>query len=373
MRLKILTVDDSKAVRMIVRKAFKNFDVDILEASNGVEGLAVASKEGPDIILLDVTMPVMDGVEMLTKLKADALLKPIPVMMLTAEAGKENVMKIAKIGIRDYVVKPFKEEVMIEKVGRIIDLKPISDESSKKRTLKDACNFLVVEDKPAIIKQITDGVAHTPWKIHGAASTGEAIDFCSKSIPDVVFISLSLPDDGASTLFKLLRSQVKTKFVPIFGLSVKTAVQEQQNAQQLGFTTIITKPIDFEELESKVAKAINLDTSERYFEFAEDHLLVKIPKSISQNGINEISAFLKPKISEAVDNGLTRVIFDAHELLNVNVNIIKLLVQAMQVCQELSLKYHLVGSAQVIAECKNFEESRDWTFFDSMEKARAAK
>ena len=373
MRLKVLTVDDSKAVRMIVRKAFRSFDIEILEGANGVEGLAVASKEGPDIILLDVTMPVMDGVEMLTKLKSDALLKPIPVVMLTAEAGKENVLKIAKLGIRDYVVKPFKEEVLIEKVSRIIDLKPLSLDGNRKKSLKDECHFLIVEDKPAIIKQITDGMPNPNWKVDGVASTGEAIDRSGKQSYDIIIISLSLPDDGAATLFKLLRSQVKTKFTPIFGLSVKTAVAEQQNAQQLGVSTIVTKPIDFEDLEVKIAKAINLDTSERYFIFEEDYLCVKLPKNVNPNGMNEVSAFMKQKASEAVDNGFLRVIIDVHELQNVNVNIIKLLVQAMQVCQELSLKYILVGSTQVIAECKNFEESKDWNLFDSIEKAKASK
>ena len=116
MRLKVLTVDDSKTVRIIVRKSFKTYDCDVLEAQNGVEGLAMAAKENPDIILLDITMPVMDGVEMLTKLKSDPALKAIPVIMLTAEAGRENVMKIAKIGVRDYIVKPFKEEVLVDKV-----------------------------------------------------------------------------------------------------------------------------------------------------------------------------------------------------------------------------------------------------------------
>ena len=56
MRNKILTVDDSKTVRIIVRKAFKSYDCEILEASNGVEGLAVASKEMPDLILLDIQL-----------------------------------------------------------------------------------------------------------------------------------------------------------------------------------------------------------------------------------------------------------------------------------------------------------------------------
>ncbi len=143
MRIKVLAVDDSKTVRIIVKKAFKSFDCDVVEAQNGVEGLALAAKESPDIILLDIAMPVMDGVEMLTKLKSDPSLKSIPVIMLTAEAGRENVMKIAKIGVRDYIVKPFKEEVLVDKVSRIVDLRPAGDSApvQKRSTIPSTCSW----------------------------------------------------------------------------------------------------------------------------------------------------------------------------------------------------------------------------------------
>ena len=143
MRYKVLTVDDSKTVRIIVKKAFKPYDVEILEAANGVEGLALAAKENPDLILLDVTMPVMDGVEMLTKLKSDAALKSIPVIMLTAEGGRDNVLKIAKIGVRDYLVKPFKEEVLVEKSSRVIDLKPVNEGPAKAKSIFDPADILM--------------------------------------------------------------------------------------------------------------------------------------------------------------------------------------------------------------------------------------
>ena len=158
MRYKVLTVDDSKTVRIIVKKAFKSYDCEILEAGNGVEGLAVAGKERPDVILLDITMPVMDGVEMLTKIKSDPELKAIPIIMLTAEGGRDNVLKIAKIGVRDYIVKPFKEDLLIEKVGRIIDLKPIAEGPVKTKSILDPCTILVVEDKPTIVQQIQEGL-----------------------------------------------------------------------------------------------------------------------------------------------------------------------------------------------------------------------
>ncbi|HVU15759.1 MAG TPA: response regulator [Candidatus Didemnitutus sp.] len=372
MRNKILTVDDSKTVRIIVRKAFKPFDCEILEAANGVEGLAVAAKEMPDLILLDITMPVMDGVEMLTKLKADPQLKGIPVMMLTAEGGRDHVLKIAKIGVRDYIVKPFKEEVLLEKAGRMIELKPLSDSPTKARSIFDPATILVVEDKPAIVQQIQDGLKHTPWKIHGLSTQGEAIDFCTKTPPDLIMISLSLPEDAAFTLFRLIRTNVKTKYLPVFGLVVKTETGPQQQAQTVGFTTVITKPIDISELESKVAKAMNLDTSQRYFAIENDNLVMRIPDSPSPAVLAEITTYLKPKLAEAVDAGHNRAVIDAHQLKSLHMGVIKLLVLAMQTCRDLSVQFALVGNATLISECKGFEDTRNWAFHDTIEEAKAS-
>ena len=124
MALKVLTVDDSKTIRRIVKKAFNTYDCVIFEAENGVEGLSLATKERPDLIILDITMPVMTGTEMLEKLKGEPFLKDIPVIMLTAESGKDNVMHIAKLGVKDYMVKPFKGEQLIDRVTNIVKLDP---------------------------------------------------------------------------------------------------------------------------------------------------------------------------------------------------------------------------------------------------------
>lgn len=370
MRYKILSVDDSKTVRIIIKKAFKNYDCEILEASNGVEGLALAAKEPPDVILLDVTMPVMDGVEMLTKLKADPALKTIPVVMLTAEGGKDNVLKIAKIGVRDYIVKPFKEDVLVQKVGRIIDLKPITDAPAKAKSIFDPATILVVEDKPAIFAQIQDGLKHTPWQVAGVTTTGEAIDFCGRQTVDLLLISLSLPDEAAYTLFRVLRANLKTKYTPIFGLAVKTDTTAQQHAQQVGFTGIATKPLDMAELESKISRAMNLDTSERYFRNEPDLFIMKLPEVCSPSVVNEVSAYLKTKIAEAVDSGISKAVFDLHEVKHLDMPLIKLLINAMQSCREVALAYTLIGSGSIVAESKGYEDTRGWQFYDTLEEAR---
>ncbi len=371
MRNKILTVDDSKTVRIIVRKAFKPFDIELFEASNGVEGLAVAAKDLPDLILLDVTMPVMDGVEMLTKIKADPQLKGIPVMMLTAEGGRENVLKIAKIGVRDYLVKPFKEESLLEKAGRIIDLKPLAEGSAKARSILDPVDVLIVEDKPAIIQQIQDGLRHTPWKIHGVAGQAEAAEFCSRKEPDLLMISLSLPDDSAFALFRSIRTNIKLKFKPVFALVVKTELNSQNMAQQVGFSSIVTKPIDLPELEGKMAKAMNLDTSLRYFRTDGELLVMSLPENTSQAVLAEAAHYLKPKLAEAVDSGINKAVIDIHLVRTLHMGVVKILMQAMQTCRELAMQFTLVGNGRIISECKGFEDTRSWSFFESLEEAKA--
>lgn len=141
MAYKILSVDDSRTIRMIVKKAFSAFECELHEAENGSEGLALASKIVPDLIVLDITMPVMTGVEMLNRMKEDDKLKDVPVIMLTAESGKDNVMSIVKLGVSDYIVKPFKGEQLIDRVKNILTLKPRLDASARADGDKDTDIF----------------------------------------------------------------------------------------------------------------------------------------------------------------------------------------------------------------------------------------
>ncbi len=369
---KILTVDDSKTIRMIVSRAFKPFDCQILEASNGVEGLAVANREKPDIIILDLTMPVMDGFEMLTKLKSDPDLKSIPVVMLTAESGRDNVIKIAKMGVRDYLIKPFKEELIIERVTRIIDLRPKGEGATVVKRFDDPISILLVDDKPAILEQIRTGLAETNWIIEGRPQAGQAVDFCTQNPADVVLVSLTLPESSGFNLFQMLRASSKTKGTPVFALSVKTAVEEQTRAQQVGFTGIITKPIDFEELKLKITRALNLDTSYQYFEQRQNTLVLKLPKNFGTSVANDITLHLRTKITDAVDAGLDRLVVDMGQMQSADITLIKLVISAIQLCQELSLKFCLIGSEAVSRECRNYEETKDWKFVSSFEEALTA-
>jgi two-component system cell cycle response regulator len=127
---KILSVDDSRTMRMMVKRAFRNFQCELFEAADGAEGLAAALANKPDLIVLDYNMPVMDGVTMLRNMRENAELKRTPVIMLTAEDSNEIISTVARLGVRDYIIKPFEDENLLSKVTRIINLerKPETDQ-----------------------------------------------------------------------------------------------------------------------------------------------------------------------------------------------------------------------------------------------------
>ncbi|MCY6482871.1 response regulator [Clostridium aestuarii] len=122
--MKILSVDDSAIIRKIMKMAVEVIEYDFLEAADGEDALKIIEQEYKDIalILLDWNMPGIDGFELLSKLKVEDRFKNIPVMMVTTESEKLNIIKAIQAGAIHYVIKPFTmEEVtkkMLESLGR---------------------------------------------------------------------------------------------------------------------------------------------------------------------------------------------------------------------------------------------------------------
>jgi two-component system cell cycle response regulator len=366
---KILTVDDDKVIRLIVSTALRLFACKTLEAADGVEGLAVADRERPDLILLDHDMPVMDGTEMLTRLKANPETRNIPVLMLTANSRRDTVARILRLGVKDYLVKPFAPERMVERVSRIIELKAQGQRAAQFKRSDERLQIMVVEDKPAIVEFIQKGFASTAWQVQAVSEAGEATEACNQAMPDVMLISLSLPGGAGFSLFRMLRATPETKALPILALSVRSAVEEQAEAQQLGFTGIITKPIDLAALRHRIIRALGLDTSHLYFQQRDKALLISLPARFSQSVASEITTHLREKVCEAVDAGFNRVVIDLSQLEAMDVVVLKLGLEVIQVCSEFGLRHALIGSEVVSGECANYQETKDWKFAPSFEEA----
>lgn len=120
--MKFLVVDDFSTMRRIVRNLLKEIGYsDVDEAEDGAAGLAKLRAGHFDFVVCDINMPNMNGLEMLREVRADAALKGIPVLMVTAEAKKEDIINAAQCGASGYIVKPFTRATLEEKLGKIIE------------------------------------------------------------------------------------------------------------------------------------------------------------------------------------------------------------------------------------------------------------
>jgi two-component system chemotaxis response regulator CheY len=118
----VLVVDDSRVMRNIVKNTFsyRNIPCDFLEAGNGRDALKILMSHKIHLVLLDWNMPELSGLDFLKKVRAAEEYKNLPIIMVTSEAAKYNVIEALKSGATDYIIKPVNEKIFREKLSRII-------------------------------------------------------------------------------------------------------------------------------------------------------------------------------------------------------------------------------------------------------------
>ena len=119
--MKFLVVDDFATMRRIVRNLLKESGItNVEEAEDGAAALNMLKAGKFDFVISDINMPNMNGFEMLRQIRAEPQLKTLPVLMVTAEAKKEDIINAAQIGASGYIVKPFTKAILEEKLGKIL-------------------------------------------------------------------------------------------------------------------------------------------------------------------------------------------------------------------------------------------------------------
>lgn len=118
--MNVLVVDDADTMRRIVCNLLRGLGMkNLREAENGTVALQELKVKKADLVVSDWNMPVMSGIELLRAIRADDELKNIPVLMVTAEAKKENIIEAVQAGASNYIVKPFNAKTLEEKLAKI--------------------------------------------------------------------------------------------------------------------------------------------------------------------------------------------------------------------------------------------------------------
>ena len=125
----VMVVDDSITMRKVTSRVLDNHSIEVMTAQDGIDAIEQLHDRVPDMMLLDIEMPRMDGYELLDHIRADARLRHVPVVMITSRAGQKHRRKARKAGANAYLTKPYQEAELVEQVSEILDMDLVSRRS----------------------------------------------------------------------------------------------------------------------------------------------------------------------------------------------------------------------------------------------------
>lgn len=268
---RILTIDDSSTIRSIVSKQMSDLGFDVDHAEDGQQGLAKLEEVSVDLILLDVTMPVMDGPAMLAALRERG--DQTPVIMLTSESKRSIVAGAVKLGIEDYILKPFKPDELRAKVMKALQLaggagaagpvgaNPAVASASPGGTAPAAStrqffDILVVDDMENVHKKLR-GLLPEHVSMNGCVSAREALQMCQERVYRVVVIDLVIPDVNSVALMNQMRAL--QPHAVMVALALRSAGDVSAEIKGQGFTDLVYKPFEAAAVEDFLSKHFEVD------------------------------------------------------------------------------------------------------------------
>jgi two-component system, cell cycle response regulator len=283
---KVLTIDDSQTVRTIIAKHLSQFPVQVFGAENGEVGVAQARENLPDLILLDYNMPVMDGYHTLVELRSDPRLKPIPVVMVTTETAKETVVKLLKLGLNDYIAKPFTRELLLKKMNPFLKLyegdavpalaspapaaqpasAPIQEAPAPAKATVNRL-VLAVDDKASVRELLKEYLADQ-YELVLADSGRSALNVIDQKDFGFIFLDLDMPDMSGFDVFNEYMKHMKdgASEKKVIAMTLRSAQQDIHRASELGIPAILFKPFtraDVDKVIEQVAVSQNVQGSKK--------------------------------------------------------------------------------------------------------------
>jgi chemosensory pili system protein ChpA (sensor histidine kinase/response regulator) len=120
-RIVALVVDDSITVRRVTQRLLERNGMRVLTARDGADALVVMEDQVPDVVLLDIEMPRMDGYEVAERMRADPRLKQVPIVMITSRMGEKHRARALELGVDEYLGKPYQESQVLDAIAQLVD------------------------------------------------------------------------------------------------------------------------------------------------------------------------------------------------------------------------------------------------------------
>ncbi|MCB1591751.1 MAG: PleD family two-component system response regulator [Alphaproteobacteria bacterium] len=273
MSARVLIVDDILPNVKLLEAKLSTEYYEVLTATSGKEALEKVASDNPDIVLLDVMMPGMDGFEVCSIIKGNPETAHIPVVMVTALTDAQDKVRGLEAGADDFLSKPINDTALMARVRSLVRLKMALDEW---RVRENAANqFGAVSESPSVMTEPVEGarvlviedkeyektkIAETLMRDHnivmGAESGPKGMELIAKYDFDIVMVSLNLNGEDGLRLCSHLKSNERTRSVPIVMIAEQDDMIYVAHGLEIGAHDYILRPLDKNELLARVRTQI---------------------------------------------------------------------------------------------------------------------
>jgi len=254
-RKKIIYVDDIKYSLVSVKSRIGE-RYEVYPAESAAKLFELLENITPDLILMDVNMPGIDGYEAIKSLKNDERYSDIPVIFLTGNSSRESVVKGLSLGAADYVIKPFTTSKLIETIDSHLYSRGQSGSLSGDNS-GNKPDILIVDDVSSMLRAMQYAL-HDRYNVSILSKSEDAIDFLKNKKPDLILLDYLMPVFNGFELIPIIRSLPAHKDTPVIIITTEGTPDHVNKAMTLGASDFIVKPFKPEELNSKVAKHIRI-------------------------------------------------------------------------------------------------------------------
>ncbi len=259
-RTRVLIVDDEPDVVASIRFALESEGIECLEAENGPAALKLAIREHPDLILLDIMMPDMNGFEVAKLLKFNEEYRGIIIVMLTARTQFEDIAVGVETGADEYITKPFDMDFLVREVKQQLHrrFRPVAP-APKARARPPRKRILIVDDEPDVAHSVRYRLEFEGFECLVAEDGAQALEMARRDKPDLILLDVMLPKITGYGVARLLRLDDACRDVPVLMVTGIGPGKYARWACESGVDEYITKPFDMDALVARIRQLLNLE------------------------------------------------------------------------------------------------------------------
>lgn len=284
MAQKILIIDDDIMNLKMEQYILEN-TYDVICAKSGEEGLDMLHKNAVDLVLLDLYMPNMNGLQVLQKIREDKAISDVKVIFLTASGMKTDVTESIRLGALDFIKKPFVPTELLERIKRVLQL-------AKKDSI------LVVDDDKMNL-MLTQKILGIRYDVSCVSSGKEAILYLQDNVPDMILLDLHMPEMSGLEVLDEIRNMDKVSDVPVIFLTADSERKTEIEIFKAGAMDYIQKPFIAEVVIRRISRILELYHYQQSLQQEVDQKTTELRES--NRKFNNLSMQVAMALASAID------------------------------------------------------------------------